>query len=166
MFLYHWIWGSYSGDHKSVVFLGCGVLWSAGGIGLRFWGSCRLRVQGRRVNQTGNQHESNIKPLFTAFFVFVFCFAFGPEGGGNAFLRSVGLFSLGLTALCSRRQNSSNSHITRHSMTCVMETPWLNNLIFDYLYSSLSLLQVSKYYEDDDSAFCHYRPENNWFQFR
>jgi hypothetical protein len=167
MFLCCWIWGSYRGDHKSVVIMGYGVLWSAGGVGLRFGGSCCLHVQGRRVNQTGNQRESNIKGRFTAFFMLVFCFAFSdPEDGGDSYLGSVGLLLFGLTALCPRRQNSSNSHITRYSMNFVMKTPWLNNIMFNYLYCSLSLLQVSQLLLRWQFWFLSLPAPNNWFLFR
>jgi hypothetical protein len=59
MFPYHWIEAFTVVTARvlsSCDVASCGALWAA----RRFGGSCRHRVESRRVNQTGNQHESNI----------------------------------------------------------------------------------------------------------
>jgi hypothetical protein len=46
----------------------------------RFWGTCRLQLQDRRVSQARNQHEAGSKQsLF-----------FDPADGGDIFLKIVG----------------------------------------------------------------------------
>jgi hypothetical protein len=77
----------------------------------RFGGTCRLDLQGRRINQAWNQRAWYLRHVGILFALFI-----DPDDGSKMFLRNVGWLSMDYMAFYLRRQNSRCTLVKRVCM--------------------------------------------------